>query len=44
VVRFQFGDTEKFVTSAYKKKLAEWQALDQEDAKQAAIEASNVRF
>ena len=36
----EFGDTEKFVTSAYKRKLEEWQALDQEDARQAAIEAA----
>ena len=35
----EFGETEKFVTSAYKKKLQEWQALDAEDARQAAIEA-----
>lgn len=39
----EFGDTEKFVTSAYKRKLEEWQALDQEDARQAAIEAAQVR-
>ena len=36
----EFGDTEKFVTSAYKRKLEEWQALDQEDARQAAVEAA----
>jgi coiled-coil domain-containing protein 55 len=36
----EFGDTEKFVTSAYKRKLEEWQTLDQEDARQAAVEAA----
>eukprot|EP01050_Picozoa_sp_SAG11_P002273 SAG11_NODE_112_length_16156_cov_22.455191_10_plen_110_part_00 len=37
----EFGETEKFVTNAYKKKLLEWQKLDAEDARQAAIEAHN---
>eukprot|EP01051_Picozoa_sp_SAG22_P010320 SAG22_NODE_921_length_6492_cov_5.072423_3_plen_327_part_00 len=37
----EFGETEKFVTNAYKKKLLEWQTLDAEDARQAAVESMN---
>ena len=39
----EFGDTEKFVTAAYKRKLQEWERLDAEDAQQAAVEAAQAR-
>jgi coiled-coil domain-containing protein 55 len=36
----EFGDKEQFITASYKAKLKEWEVLDAEDAKQAALEAS----
>jgi coiled-coil domain-containing protein 55 len=36
----EFGETDQFLTKAYKDKLKEWQKLDLEDAKQAAVEAA----
>lgn len=36
----EFGETEQFLTKAYKDKLKEWELLDKEDAKQAQKEAA----